>query len=189
MRATVLSTVPDHDMLAEAVDVYAAAFARAPYHEGPDQADAFWERVERYAAERDGFRLAAVSGEMERVDAIGLAVLARPGDWWRDQVAKVLGRRAADEYLGEVCLEVVHIAVRPSMQRSGLGRFVHDLLLAGSPAPRGVLACHPDAPAPQAMYAARGWAEIGRLPVRQEAEEDEEEAEAQEPYVLMGRTL
>lgn len=178
MRATMLSTVPDDDLLADAVDVYAAAFSGPPYHEGPEQADAFWERVERYAAERDGFRLAAVSADVERVDAIGLAVLARPGDAWRDQVAGVLGPAGADKHLGELCLEIVEVAVRPSMQGSGLGRLTHDLLVAGSPAPRGVLACHPEAPAPRSLYAARGWADIGRLPV-----------EDQEPYVVMGREL
>ena len=177
MRATMLSTLPDPDLLAEAVDVYATAFAQPPYHEGPEQADAFWERVERYAAERDGFRLAAVSADVERVDAIGLAVLARPGDAWRDRVAGVLGA-GAEDLLGEVCLEIVDIAVRPSMQGVGLGRLTHDLLVAGDPAPRGVLARHPSAPGPRALYVGRGWTEIGRLPV----EEDD-------AYVLMGRAL
>lgn len=177
MRACLFSNVPDADLLADVVDVYAAAFAQPPYHEGPEQADAFWERVQQYAAERDGFRLAVVGDDGDRVDAFGVAVLARQGDWWRDQVAAALGAVAAEQ-LGEVCLEVVHVAVRPSRQRRGLGRLTHDLLLAGTPAPRGVLACHPRAPAASDLYTALGWSQLGALPV-----------EDGEPYLVFGRAL
>jgi GNAT superfamily N-acetyltransferase len=59
--------------------------------------------------------------------------------------------------LGEVCLEVVHLAVHPRAQGRGLGRLVHDLLVAGGPAPTGILACDPAAAPARGLYAARGW--------------------------------
>lgn len=100
---------PAAAVLEDAASVYAAAFAQAPYHEGPVDVDAFRDRVQRYADERDGFRLVTVHDDVERPVAIGLAVLARPGDWWRDQVAAAIGRDDEDRWLGGVCLEVVHV--------------------------------------------------------------------------------
>jgi GNAT superfamily N-acetyltransferase len=149
---------PDRALLVEAGLVYAEAF------EAPGDVGDFGERVARYAADRDGFRLATVRDGGGRVAAIGLAVLARPGDWWRDHVARAVGAEAEREHLGEVCLEVVHIAVRPERQRQGFGRTVHDALVGGAPAPTAVLTCHDRALPARKLYESCGWVSIGLLP-------------------------
>lgn len=149
------------------MDVYAAAFGEPPYNEGADQVAGFREKIGRYSAQRDGFRFVAVHGEGGRLDAIGLAVLARPGDWWRDRVASALSSADTDRWLGALCLEVVHIAVRPAVQRERLGTVTHDLLLAGSPAPTAVLSCHPHHQPPQRLYTGRGWQRIGTFPIEE----------------------
>jgi GNAT superfamily N-acetyltransferase len=151
MEANLFLSRPPEHALEAAREIYAAAFGQPPYGEGPEQAEQFLSRVSRYASERDGFRLVLIKRA-----AIGLAVLARPGDWWRD--------RAAELYeVGDLCLEVVHLAVHPSQQRRGWGKLAHDILIAGSPAPRALLTCDPRAAAAQALYRGRGWAPVAKL--------------------------
>jgi GNAT superfamily N-acetyltransferase len=87
---------------------------------------------------------------------MALAVLAGPGTWWRDQVAEAVLEHA-ERWLGERCLEIVHVAVTPAAQGRGVGRLVHDVLIAGSPAPTAVLSCHPEAVPAQRLYLSRHW--------------------------------
>ncbi|MGN6792733.1 MAG: GNAT family N-acetyltransferase [Streptosporangiaceae bacterium] len=84
----------------------------------------------------------------------------------------------ADEWLGALCLEVVHLAVVPAVQARGLGRIVHDVLIAGRPAPTAVLTVHPAATPAQRLYMSRGWTIVtDRLPT------------SGPDYWLMGRRL
>jgi GNAT superfamily N-acetyltransferase len=157
MQASVTTTVPDPTALAEATAVYTAAFADPPYTEGPDGGTEFRDRVVRYGRERDGFRFATVRADDGALQALALAVLARPGDWWRDRAAAALGEADAARWLGPLCLEVVHLAVTPAAQGNGLGRLVHDVLVSGTHAPTGILSCHPEAVPAQRLYLTRGW--------------------------------
>jgi GNAT superfamily N-acetyltransferase len=155
MRANLFFGEPPAAAAETARAVYAAAFGRPPYNEGPQQAEDFVSRIFRYAATRDGVRLVLVDEA-----AIGLALLARPGDWWRDRAAEAA---RSPRWIGDVCLEVVHLAVHPDRQGEGLGKLAHDLLIAGSPAPTAILACDPRAEPARALYRGRGWTAIGRL--------------------------
>jgi GNAT superfamily N-acetyltransferase len=155
MDAYLLTQEPTRELLDTARSVYAAAFAQAPYGEGPDQAPAFVDRVRRYARERDGLRVVVVDDDGPA--GIGLAVLTRPGDWWRDRAAEAIPAPDAERWMGTACLEVVHLAVHPRVQGSGIGRLVHDILIAGTPAPTAILACNPAAAPARRLYAGRGW--------------------------------
>lgn len=149
MRADLFIDEPPSAAVEAARGLYAAAFGRPPYNEGPQQADDFVSRLRRYAAERDGLRLVLVEEA-----AFGVAVLARPGDWWRDQAA---GFDESGRWIGDLCLEVVHLGVHPDRQGRGFGKLAHDLLIAGSPAPTAILACNPRAVAAGHLYRSRGW--------------------------------
>jgi GNAT superfamily N-acetyltransferase len=157
MQASVATVVPAPAELAEATAVYAAAFSEAPYHEDEQRAADFAERVRRYAAERDGFRFATARDDDGRLTGLALAVLARPGDWWRDKAAAALTGPQVQRWLGGLCLEVVHVAVQPALQHRGIGRRLHDVLISGRPAPAGVLSCHPGARPAQQLYLHAGW--------------------------------
>jgi GNAT superfamily N-acetyltransferase len=157
VQVSVATTAPDPAHLSEATAVYAAAFSEAPYHEDEQRAADFTERVRRYAAERDGFRFATSRDDEGRLTGLALAVLARPGDWWRDQAAAALTGPQARRWLGDLCLEVVHVAVQPAFQHRGIGRSLHDALVSGRPAPTGVLSCHPGARPAQQLYLRAGW--------------------------------
>jgi GNAT superfamily N-acetyltransferase len=156
------TTAPDPAVVAAAVPAYVAAFSQPPYREGRDQGAAFLERVQRYARERDGFRLVTAWSDGGQVTGVCLAVLARSRDWWRDKAAAALPPEVAGRWLGDACLEIVHIAVVPALQRHGIGHLTHDVLIAGSPAPTGVLSCHPAAVPAQRFYLARGWSVLTR---------------------------
>jgi GNAT superfamily N-acetyltransferase len=151
------STLPESGTLRDAVGVYHAAFGQPPYGETAEMAEEFAERVRRYAREREGFRLVTARAGDGRMIGIGLAVLARPGCWWRDKVAGAIPQPLADRWLGELCQEIVHLAVIPDAQGRGVGRLVHDVLIAGRPAPTGVLSVHPEAEPAQRLYQDRGW--------------------------------
>jgi GNAT superfamily N-acetyltransferase len=157
MPIDLITTVPDAGQIRDARACYAAAFAQAPYHETEEQAAALDERLLRYATTRDGFRLVIARAPDGQPAGMALAVLARPGDWWRDQAEAALTGEQAARWLGEVCLEVVHVAVLPGVQRQGIGRAMHDVLISGPPAPTGLLSCHPEAIAAQRLYLSRGW--------------------------------
>jgi GNAT superfamily N-acetyltransferase len=157
---SVATSAPAPGELAEAAAVYVAAFGQAPYLEHQQQGATFTERVVRYADMRDGFRFATARGDGGRLGGLALAVLARPGDWWRDQAAAAVPDAVERRWLGDLCLEVVHVAVEPSLQRRGIGGLLHDALISGAPAPTGVLSCHPAAGPAQQLYLRRGWARL-----------------------------
>ena len=158
MQANLFFGEPPEEMLEAAKHVYAAAFGQPPYREGPEQAGAFVARARRYATERDSVRLALVTDDGPA--AMALAVLARPGDWWRDRAAEAVGPEKTERWIGELCLEVVHLAVHPEQQGRGLGRLVHDLVRAGKPARTALLSCNPAATPANGLYAGRGWTSI-----------------------------
>lgn len=177
MDARLFGSEPPAGALDAARAVYLAAFAQEPYGEGPGQADAFVERVRRYARDREGLRVALVD-DGEPV-GVGLAVLARPGDWWRDRAAEAISPDSASRWMGDLCLEVVHLAVVPGARGRGVGRLVHDVLIAGRPAPTAILACDPRATPARNLYEGRGWQ---LLTDRLSAGEDR-------TVLLMGRNL
>ena len=93
LRAHLFVGEPPEPMLAAGRVVYAGAFGRPPYDEGPERADGFVVRVRRYASERDGVRVVIVEDDAGPT-GLGLAVLARPGDWWRGRLRTNLGNVA-----------------------------------------------------------------------------------------------
>ena len=110
MHITLYPAQPLPDVIDGCVAVYAAAFAQPPYAEPAADAELLRERVARYSG-RDGFRLAAATNPGGRVTGFALAVRSYPGDWWRDQVAGVIGPELAACWLPPGVLEVVHVAV------------------------------------------------------------------------------
>ena len=177
MDVSLTGTSPEAGTLRDAVGVYHAAFAQPPYGETAEMAEGFAERVQRYAREREGFRLVTARESDGRMVGIGLAVLATPGCWWRDKVAGAIPQPLADRWLGELCQEIVHLAVVPDAQGQGVGRLVHDVLIAGRPAPTAVLSVHPEAVPAQRLYQGRGWEVMTR------------EFRTQLPYWVMGHRL
>jgi ribosomal protein S18 acetylase RimI-like enzyme len=144
------------------VNVYAAAFGQPPYAESVDEAELLRERIARYAR-RDGFRLPVAAGprpaaaSTAQIAGFALAVRAHPGDWWRDQVAGVIGTELAARWLPPGVLEVVHVAVDPACQRQGIGRRLLASVLTNPGTSTAVLSCDASALPAQQLYLSQGW--------------------------------
>jgi ribosomal protein S18 acetylase RimI-like enzyme len=180
VRVDVLThtAVPPDAVLTAAADAYIDVFAQPPYGETAADRQAFLDRVRRYA-QRDGFRLVLASTEEAIVVALALVVVAHPGDWFRDRVAEQLDPSEVAEWLGDSCLELVHLAVRPAYSRRGIGLAVYDAALAGCPAPTAILTVHPAAGPARRLYARQGWTVLReRVTIG-----------AGEGVILMGRSL
>ncbi|MGH3503501.1 MAG: GNAT family N-acetyltransferase [Nocardioidaceae bacterium] len=149
-------TVPPANLVDGCVEVYRAAFGRAPYGETAGQAEALRDRLDRYSA-RAGFLVPVCLGDDDRVEGFALAVTAHPGDWWRDQVATAVGAEATDRWLGDSCCEVVHVAVRPDVHRRGHGQRLLGAIGSTAGTRTAVLSCHPEAVAAQQLYLGEGW--------------------------------
>ncbi len=161
MHVERFQAVPDALTMADLRDVYTSAFSQPPYQEDRSHGHEFLNRIQTYAAERDGLAVDVVTSK-SLVVGVALSVVAHPGDWWRDKVEASLGSEAAAEWLGSACREVVHVAVRPNHQRSGFGRALMDHIVANANAPTIVLSCHPDATAAQRLYLSCGFTVLSK---------------------------
>jgi GNAT superfamily N-acetyltransferase len=155
VRINVHSTLAPQVTLDSAADAYIATFSQPPYSESEEDRAGFLDRVERYAR-RDGFALALAS-EGDAVVGLALAVTAHPGDWWRDQVAANLSATEIDEWLGHGTLELVHVAVVPSVQGHGVGGRLLDAISDASVCRTGILTVDSRAEPARRLYASRGW--------------------------------
>jgi GNAT superfamily N-acetyltransferase len=170
--------LPSHDVLQRAGDAYLAGFGAAPYFETADDRAGFLDRVRKYATTRDGFRLAVAGVDGETV-GVGLAVIGRPGDWWREQVAASLTPAEIERWLGQGVLEVVDLAVAPGSRGRGIGARLHDALLADAPTSTAALTADRNPTPARALYERRGW----------EVLRDGISIAGQRPVVLMVRNL
>lgn len=159
MDVAVYENAPPEEVASQCVAVYHAAFSEPPYSETRQDADELRDRLTRYAS-REGFLLPVAAGADGQAVGFALGVTAHPGDWWRDQVAAVIGPDDTQRWLGQACLEIVHVAVDPACQRAGIGRRLMRAMTEQADPPTGVLSCHPAAAAAQRFYLSQGWQTI-----------------------------
>jgi GNAT superfamily N-acetyltransferase len=80
--------------------------------------------------------------------------------WWRDLTAP-LPPEVTAEHAGRT-FALTELLVRASWRRQGIGRELHELLLAGRPEERATLTVPPGASAAQAAFRSWGWRRIAR---------------------------
>jgi broad specificity phosphatase PhoE/ribosomal protein S18 acetylase RimI-like enzyme len=143
-------------VLDDLVDVYGAAFTPMPYGESAERIrQVATEQLPTHAA-RDGFRCAVVR-EDGRIRGFCYGYTGRRGQWWTDQVAANVPASVARSRLGGH-LEVVELAVDPTVQHRGYGAALVDLQLEGAEHDRALLTTWhgDDRPAPR-LYRRLGW--------------------------------
>jgi ribosomal protein S18 acetylase RimI-like enzyme len=120
--------------------------------------DAMWERHRT----RDGFRL-VTAYDAESLIGFGWCYLGERGQYWPDLVVDRLPREVTDEWVGGH-LEVVELAVAPHARRAGVGRRLHDQMVAGRGDRRGLLGTSADESDPAVrLYRDCGWVTLGLL--------------------------
>lgn len=144
-------------------DVYASVYAEPPYLEGPDDVADFVEGWPRRCA-MPGFRLVLA---FDHGSVVGMAFghqLPTGTGWWSGLQVDVLGD-VVDEWPGRT-FAVIELAVLGSHRRAGLGRKLHDALLAGRSEQRVTLLVRPEVEARPAQVAYQRWGYTKVGPVR-----------------------
>lgn len=129
---------------------------------GPVSDPASWTETvwERHRGRADYRLVVAFEGAVMLGFAWGCT--GERGQFFSDLLVERLGS-AADDWVGGH-FELVELAVIPAARAQGLGRALHDALLADLPHPRALLctAVDPTDPAVR-LYTSRGWQRVGLL--------------------------
>jgi len=138
--------------------LHAAAYADPPYRQ-QDDAALFADRF-RVQRRQPGFVLAEVRhGDYLVGFASGMPL--RPStSWWRELTAPLPAEVTA-EHSGRT-FAVTDLLVRASWRRQGIGRALHDLLLADRPEERATLTVLPATAPAQTALAGWGWRKAAR---------------------------
>lgn len=149
----------DHQLIRIA-ELYAEAFAEPPYGDDRERSlIEFPERVRRYSETKPEFRLLVATEGQEMVGFV-LGTGIGPGDWWWDRLNAVLDTQTRATWLKPQQFSVAELVVSPAKRRSGVGQALMREVLAGLPYDCALLACYPDAVAPQRLYSSLGWVVI-----------------------------
>jgi len=148
-------------------DIYAAAFGEPPYLEGPDDVRRWLDDLPEQL-NRPGFMLViATLDEQPAGFAYGYTVTPELPRWQRvvEPFAASIPRSALA--VGRV-FGLMEFAVLDRWRRLGIGRALHDRLLAERDEPLALLTVRADAEAAQAAYKAWGWRKVGHRPQENE---------------------
>ncbi len=125
----------------------------------PDDAAAFAARL-RVQCRQPGFVLAeARHGSFLVGYALGMPL--RPStSWWRNLTTELPEELITEN--GGRTFAVADLLVRASWRRQGIGRALHDLILAGRPEERATLTVLPAATLAQRALRSWGWRKVAR---------------------------
>ncbi|MFI5523026.1 GNAT family N-acetyltransferase [Streptomyces platensis] len=139
--------------------VYAEVFAEEPYEETPETVEATFRRF-RSQVRKTTFRAAlARTADGEPVGiAYGYPLSSKTG-WWDQLITPVSDELRRED--GQRTFGLMEFAVRAPWRRLGVGRRLHETLLAESDEERVLLNALPDAEAAQAAYRSWGYRKVG----------------------------
>lgn len=142
----------------ELAELHAEIYADPPYLRHDDAAS-FPGRF-RVQRRQPGFAL-AVAGHGGYLVGYAAGMPLRPStSWWRD-LTTALPEEVTAEHPGRT-FAVVDLLVRSSWRRQGIGRTLHDLLLAGRAEERATAVVPPAAAAAQRAFQDWGWRKVAR---------------------------
>jgi len=142
------------DLLALAAEVNGDSAARGTV---PGPAAARQARVRR---RQPGFALAEARHGGYLVGYAAGMPLRPSTSWWRG-LTTPLPEEVTAEHLGRT-FALAELLVRAPWRRQGIGRDLHDLLLAGRPEERATLTVPPGASAAQHAFRSWGWQKVAR---------------------------
>jgi GNAT superfamily N-acetyltransferase len=139
--------------------IYAEVYSEPPYLWGDEQTKLFEERLEAQR-QQDGFALvgARIGGELV---GFTFGVTLRPESRWWSGLLSPVGESVTRESPSRT-LAVVELLVRSPWRRLGIGKRLHDMLLADRPEERATLTVLPEARPAQLAYAKWGWTKVAQ---------------------------
>ena len=137
--------------------LHAEVYADPPYRQADDE-----EYPRRFAVSRrqPGFVLAEARNGGYLVGYAAGMPLRPSTSWWR-QLTAPLPDDVTAEHPGRT-FALTDLLVRAPWRRQGIGRELHDLILAGRPEERATLVVQPAAAAAQHAFRAWGWRRVAR---------------------------
>jgi ribosomal protein S18 acetylase RimI-like enzyme len=138
--------------------LHAEVFADPPY--GCQQDAAAFGRRFRVQRRQPGFALAEARHGGYLVGYAAGIPLRPATSWWR-QLTTPLAEEITTEHPGRT-YALTDLLVRASWRQQGIGRDLHDLLLAGRPEERATLTVLPAATAAQHAFRSWGWQKVAR---------------------------
>ena len=139
-------------------DLYRGAFAGPPFN-ADEVVVAHQRSYYPGVVARPGFRL--VIARLDGVAAgFGFGYLLPEGSQWWSRIIEPLDEAFTRE-TGRRTFAVIDYGVLPAYRGTGVGRTVHDVLLAGSGAERSTLSVRPTAVDTKAIYFHWGWRRVG----------------------------
>jgi GNAT superfamily N-acetyltransferase len=143
---------------AELQALHAEVYAAPPY--GRDEDPAEFGRRFRVQRRQPGFALAEARHGGYLVGYAAGMPLRPSTSWWRDLTTPVPDEVTA-EHPGRT-FALVDLLVRAAWRRQGIGRALHDLILAGRREERATLVLPPTAAPAQNAFQSWGWRKVAR---------------------------
>lgn len=142
-------------LLDQMADLYVEVYAEPPYDSGPLwQRDAFLDRTRRQAA-RPGFAIVLAWSEDKELIGYSFGLPFEKGRWWSGNASQ-----PPDEVQSASKFALIELILRKPWRGRGIGRQMHDLLLAGRPEQYAILTAVPTSAARQ-LYQRWGWSQVG----------------------------
>ena len=130
---------------------------------------------------RDGFTFLAAVDAGGHIVGFAYGYRGGPGQWWHDAVRAAMTASQRTQWLRPGHVELAELHVAPAWRRQGLGRRLHDELLASFPdSPTSLLSTQTGNAPALALYEARGWVTV--VP-------ELRFAASSEPYAILGLDL
>lgn len=142
----------------ELQELQAEVYADPPYQR-PNGADQFADRF-RVQRRQPGFVLAEARHGAYLVGYAAGMPLRPSTSWWRGVTAP-LPEDVTAEHAGRT-FALTELLVRAAWRRQGIGRALHDLILAGRGEERATLTVLPAATAAQRVFRSWGWSKVAR---------------------------
>jgi ribosomal protein S18 acetylase RimI-like enzyme len=138
--------------------LHAEVYAAPPYRR-PDDAGLFADRF-RVQSRQPGFVLAEARHGGYLVGYAAGMPLRPSTSWWRD-LTTPLPDEVTAEHPGRT-FALTDLLVRAAWRRQGIGRALHDLILAGRREERATLVVRPAATPAQNAFQSWGWHKVAR---------------------------
>lgn len=131
--------------------IYAAAFQTTAV-----QTQQFRKNLAQHRQRRDFRFITACDSQTGEPHGFAYGYAGEPDQWYHDLLTNTLEPRLVEQWV-RGAYEVVELAVLPGYQGQGLGKRLHDALLAELPYRTAILSTQADNQVALGLYQGRGW--------------------------------